>query len=73
MRNIFRTTWLSSLMVLLPVSSVLAEGDWEVTPASERALQKGLAWLARNQGPTRTRGRLSFLAYVKTFQRKKEH
>ncbi len=51
MRNIFRTTWLSSLMVLLPVSSVLAEGDWEVTPASERALQKGLAWLARNQGP----------------------
>ena len=32
-------------------SSVLAEGEWEVTPASERALQKGLEWLARNQGP----------------------
>ena len=51
MRNIFRTTWLSFLMVSLLASSVLAEGDWEVTPASERALQKGLAWLARNQGP----------------------
>ena len=51
MRKTFRTTWLSFLMVLLPASSVLAEGDWEVTPASERALQKGLAWLARNQGP----------------------
>ena len=37
-------------MVSLPAASVLAEGDWEVTPASERALQKGLAWLARNQG-----------------------
>jgi hypothetical protein len=27
-----------------------AEGDWEITRASERALERGLAWLARNQG-----------------------
>ena len=28
----------------------LAEGDWEVTPASEQALRRGLDWLAENQG-----------------------
>jgi hypothetical protein len=28
-----------------------AEGDWEITPESERALADGLRWLARNQGP----------------------
>ncbi|MCA9114829.1 MAG: squalene--hopene cyclase [Planctomycetaceae bacterium] len=28
-----------------------AEGDWEITPAGERALDQGLEWLARNQGP----------------------
>ncbi len=28
-----------------------AEGEWEITPASEEALQLGLEWLARNQGP----------------------
>ncbi|MGE0605631.1 MAG: squalene--hopene cyclase [Pirellulales bacterium] len=28
-----------------------AEGEWEVTPQSERALERGLDWLARNQGP----------------------
>src|SRR5262249_3171362 len=27
-----------------------AEGDWEITPESEAALEKGLAWLAQNQG-----------------------
>lgn len=27
-----------------------AEGDWEVTSASERAVERGLEWLARNQG-----------------------
>ncbi len=26
-------------------------GDWEITPDSEAALERGLAWLARNQGP----------------------
>ncbi|MHB1036404.1 MAG: squalene--hopene cyclase [Pirellulales bacterium] len=27
-----------------------AQGDWEITPQSEAALERGLAWLARNQG-----------------------
>ncbi len=29
----------------------LAQGDWEVTPQSEQALELGLQWLAANQGP----------------------
>jgi hypothetical protein len=28
-----------------------AEGDWEITPASEEAKRRGLQWLARHQGP----------------------
>jgi hypothetical protein len=28
-----------------------AEGEWEITPESEQALEAGLRWLARNQGP----------------------
>jgi hypothetical protein len=28
-----------------------AGGDWEITPESEAALERGLAWLARTQGP----------------------
>ena len=51
MRNVFKTTLLLLLAASFSASSVLAEGEWEVTPASERALQKGLEWLARNQGP----------------------
>jgi hypothetical protein len=27
-----------------------ADGDWEITPDSRQALDRGLAWLARNQG-----------------------
>ncbi len=27
-----------------------AEGDWEITPQSEAALARGLAWIAQNQG-----------------------
>jgi len=51
LRSIFKTTVLLLLATSVLASSVLAEGEWEVTPASERALQKGLEWLARNQGP----------------------
>ena len=44
--------WL--LAVGLVLSSVArpayAEGDWEITPESEKALDRGLAWLAANQG-----------------------
>jgi hypothetical protein len=29
---------------------VRAEGEWEITPASEAALERGLQWLAVNQG-----------------------
>jgi hypothetical protein len=43
--------------LLLALSFSLAPGgsfaqeDWEITPAAEQALDAGLAWLARNQGP----------------------
>ena len=40
---------LSLLMSSLP--KTYAEGDWEVTPQSEQALELGLEWLAQNQGP----------------------
>lgn len=45
----FFFTIVFSFVSLLP-SSVRAEGDWEITPESEEALEKGLAWLAANQG-----------------------
>jgi hypothetical protein len=38
------------LGVSLPAGSSRAEGDWEITPASEKALKRGLNWLAQNQG-----------------------
>jgi len=36
---------------LLAGRSALAQGEWEITAESERALERGLAWLANNQGP----------------------
>jgi hypothetical protein len=39
-----------AVQVLLPATA-RAEGDWEITPQSEQALQRGLRWLQRNQGP----------------------
>ncbi len=33
-----------------PTPTARAEGDWEITPASEKALERGLRWLAVNQG-----------------------
>ncbi len=38
-------------LALFPAASVRAEGDWEITPASDQAVQRGLEWLDRNQGP----------------------
>jgi hypothetical protein len=35
----------------MPPAHARAEGDWEITPESEAALDRGLAWLARHQGP----------------------
>lgn len=40
-----------ALSLTSPGQSVRAEGDWEMTPQSEQALQRGLDWLAKNQGP----------------------
>lgn len=37
--------------LLVPASTPARAADWEVTPESEAALERGLAWLARNQGP----------------------
>lgn len=45
-------TWFCcGVVVCLGARPALAEGDWEITPASEAALKRGLDWLAKNQGP----------------------
>jgi hypothetical protein len=47
----------SLILVLLVTAAcglpahVLAQGETEITPESEAALERGLDWLARNQGP----------------------
>jgi hypothetical protein len=41
---------LASLVVFFTTASpARAEGDWEITPQSQQALDRGLEWLARNQ------------------------
>lgn len=37
--------------LVCPNDRIFGQGDWEITPESEAALERGLAWLARNQGP----------------------
>jgi hypothetical protein len=39
------------LAVSHAATQLRAEGDWELTPASEATLARGLDWLAREQGP----------------------
>lgn len=39
------------VLVLSAAPPARAEGEWEVTPESELALERGLQWLAQNQGP----------------------
>jgi hypothetical protein len=51
MVRIFGRLLLCVLVVTTASERVQAEGEWEVTPASELALERGLEWLARNQGP----------------------
>jgi hypothetical protein len=49
-----KTTLVAGVVLLLACltgRSARAEGDWEITPQSEAALERGLAWLAQNQGP----------------------
>lgn len=29
----------------------IAEGEWETTPATDQAIERGIQWLSRNQGP----------------------
>jgi hypothetical protein len=38
-------------LVLLLTPCLHAQGEWEVTPEGQKALARGLQWLARNQGP----------------------
>lgn len=50
-----RRIW-SRLLVALTLVSVVARPSWgqlddEITPQSEQALERGLEWLAKNQGP----------------------
>src|SRR5262245_45556364 len=44
------TVAVAMALTLLVAWPSRGEGDWEITPASEAALRKGLAWLAANQG-----------------------
>ncbi|MBP90611.1 MAG: squalene--hopene cyclase [Planctomycetaceae bacterium] len=39
------------LFVLLMSIAATASGDYEITPESAQALERGLEWLAKNQGP----------------------
>src|SRR5436190_9371489 len=40
-----------SLAIAFAPNDARAEGEWEITPESEAALERGLKWLAANQGP----------------------
>jgi len=46
----FRVGLIAALMAGVSVPRAVAQGEWEITPASEQALDRGLAWLAKNQG-----------------------
>lgn len=39
-----------AVVVAVPAARVQAEGEWEITPESGRALERGLKWLQENQG-----------------------
>lgn len=47
----FRIVVTGVLLTLLVARPVAAVGPWETTPEAEAALDRGLEWLARNQGP----------------------
>lgn len=46
-----RTVCCGLLILAMLAPPAFAEGEWEVTPESELALDRGLEWLAQNQGP----------------------
>lgn len=51
-RTIFAVLLTGTLLTgsALTSSAQTTDGDWEITPESQAALDRGLAWLARNQG-----------------------
>ncbi len=54
MKRISFLCWTLTIALLLNpcwVSTARAEGDWEITPESQQALDRGLKWLAANQAP----------------------
>ncbi|HZZ72586.1 MAG TPA: squalene--hopene cyclase [Pirellulales bacterium] len=51
MRMQWPVIWCLILTLVWGQSVAFAEGDWEITPQSEEALNRGLQWLATNQGP----------------------
>ncbi len=51
MKATFTAFSVCSVILLISVAPVRAEGEWEITSQSEAALQRGLNWLAQNQGP----------------------
>ena len=48
-RTVFAVILILSMMLGTPLSNAL-DGEWEITPASEKAADRGLEWLAKNQG-----------------------
>ena len=42
---------LSVLLITIAAQPVRAQGEREITRESEQALERGLEWLAKNQGP----------------------
>lgn len=46
----FAGIWLVILSLIFAPATACAEGDWEITPQSEASLERGLQWLAKNQG-----------------------
>src|SRR4051794_6620496 len=55
-RLMFRVVAVSILFAVFSIGALWnaplrAEGDWETTPQGDLALEHGLEWLARNQGP----------------------
>ncbi|WP_397569145.1 squalene--hopene cyclase [Schlesneria sp. T3-172] len=48
---VFRSLLIAPVLWAALAVPVLGQNEWEVTPESELALDRGLAWLAKTQGP----------------------
>lgn len=49
-RSVRLVASIAVMVAVCAAGTLHAEGEWEVTPESEEALQRGLQWLAVNQG-----------------------